>query len=112
LVLSCNGPVSIADYPETAQLVEIGMRTAFLAFVCAASALATLHFSSSTAFAGGSLFSRHHYRPPAVYVVRPPQALNPRPRRIFRRHCPSGRIYGPAGTYYPSFGHRGYRAGW
>ena len=33
------------------------MRTAFLAFVCAASALATLHFGSSTAFAGGSLYS-------------------------------------------------------
>jgi hypothetical protein len=30
LVLSCNGLVSIADYPETARLVEIGMRTAFL----------------------------------------------------------------------------------
>lgn len=33
------------------------MRTAFLAFVCAASALATLHFGSSTASAGGSLYS-------------------------------------------------------
>jgi hypothetical protein len=82
------------------------MRTAFFAFVCAASALATLHFSSGAAMAGGSLFSRHHYPPRVVHVVRPSQSLNPRARRIFRRHCPSGRIYGPAGTYYPKYGHR------
>jgi hypothetical protein len=106
------GLVSIADYPETARLVEIGMRTAFFAFVCAASALVTLHFSSGAAMAGGSLFSRHHYPPPAFYVVRPSHSLNPRARRVFRRHCPSGRIYGPRGTYYPKYGHRFYRADW
>jgi len=103
--------VSIADYPETARLVEIGMRTAFFAFVCTASALAMLYFSSGPAMAGG-FFSRHHYPPQVAYVVRPSHSLNPRARRIFRRHCPSGRIYGPAGTYYPKYGYRGYRADW
>jgi len=121
------------------------MHTAFFAFVCTASALAMLHFGSSTAFAGGSLFSgskvgystyavapvgwrnsyrwyrdyaphyaRHYYQPPAVVVVPPRVSYHPRPRRIFTRHCPRGYIYGPAGTYYPKYGHRhrGYDVGW
>ena len=105
----------LADYTVRIWFVEIGMRTAFFAFVCVTSALASLHFSSGAAMAGGSKFSRHYYPPQVVHVVRPSHALNPRARRIFRRHCPSGRIYGPAGTYYPKYGHRdyrGYRADW
>jgi hypothetical protein len=121
------------------------MRTAFIAFVCAASALAALHFGSSAAYAGGSLYSdsragysrgyvapvgwrhsyrwyrdyaplyaRNYYRPPVVVVVPPPVRYYPAPRRIFRRNCPPGYIYGPAGTYYPKYGHRhrGYYTGW
>lgn len=117
------------------------MRTAMFAFLCAASALGTLHFGSSAAFAASSIFSgskvdysapdvalvgwrrsyrrsgaplhrHHHYRPPAVVVVPPPVSYHPRPRRIFRRDCRRGYIYGPAGTYYPKYGHRAYSMDW
>jgi len=119
------------------------MRTTLLAFLCAASALGTLHFGSSAAVAAGPIFSglkvdhrasdkahigwrrsyrrpgsyaplhrRHHYRPPAVVVVPPPVSYHPRPRRIFRRDCRRGYIYGPAGTYYPKYGHRHHSFYW
>jgi hypothetical protein len=88
--------------------MEIDMRKAFLALVCATSGIAALGASTEPAAAWNSyrwyhdyapLYPRYYYGPPVVYVVPPAYAYYP--RRLYR-YCPPY-LYGPAGTYYPRY---------